>query len=106
MKKLFGVEKTGSGAQLCIAGSKHHELQLIGRFWYREIRYFLNSKRTVKPVLLKTPSARGGRGCTLEIMSGILRVLEERGLTETLSDGGSTRREGRANAMSVCFCRK
>jgi hypothetical protein len=38
---------TGRGAQLRIAGSKHHELKSIGRFWYREVRGFLNSKLTV-----------------------------------------------------------
>jgi hypothetical protein len=26
---------------------KHHELKSFGRFWYQEIRDFLNSKRTV-----------------------------------------------------------
>ena len=26
---------TGRGSQLCIAGSKHHELQSFGRFWYQ-----------------------------------------------------------------------
>jgi len=26
------------GSQLCIAGSRQHELKSFGRFWYREVR--------------------------------------------------------------------
>jgi hypothetical protein len=38
---------TGRGSQLCIADKKHDELKSFGRFWYQEIRDFLNSERKV-----------------------------------------------------------
>jgi hypothetical protein len=38
---------TEKGSQLCIVDKKHDELKSFGRFWYQEIRDFLNSKRTV-----------------------------------------------------------
>jgi len=41
MKKTFWLVERGRGAPVPRAGSKHHELQSIGRFWYREIRDFL-----------------------------------------------------------------
>jgi len=38
----------GRGAPARRADKKHHELKSFGRFWYQEIRDFLNSKRTVE----------------------------------------------------------
>jgi hypothetical protein len=37
----------GRGAPVPRTDSKHHELYCIGRFWYHEIRDFLNRKRKV-----------------------------------------------------------
>jgi hypothetical protein len=48
MKILLSDDKLEEARQLCMAGSKHDELQSIGRFWYQETRDFPNSKRTVK----------------------------------------------------------
>jgi len=43
----------GRGAPARRADKKHDELKSFGRFWYQEIRDFLNSKRTVP----KSPGA-------------------------------------------------
>jgi hypothetical protein len=43
---LWCVEP-GRGASVQRFDLKHHELKSFGRFWYQEIRDFLNSKRTV-----------------------------------------------------------
>jgi hypothetical protein len=48
IKKLFFFFTTERDAQLSICRFKHHELQSIGRFWFQEIRDFINSKRTVE----------------------------------------------------------
>ena len=37
----------GRGAPARRADKNHHELKSFGRFWYQEIRDFLNSKHTV-----------------------------------------------------------
>jgi hypothetical protein len=39
---------TERGSQLFIVDKKHHELKSFCRFWYQEIRDFLNSKHTVR----------------------------------------------------------
>ena len=44
----------GRGAPARRADKKHHELKSFGRFWYQEIRDFINSKRTVVPPLTET----------------------------------------------------
>jgi hypothetical protein len=41
MKKLFGAWNPEEARRF--HAPKHHELQSFGRFWYREIRDFLNS---------------------------------------------------------------
>jgi hypothetical protein len=41
----------GIGAPVRWADKKHHELKSFGRFWYQEIRDFLNSKHTVQEIL-------------------------------------------------------
>jgi hypothetical protein len=38
----------GRGAPARRADEKHYELKSFGRFWYQEIRDFLNIKRTVR----------------------------------------------------------
>jgi hypothetical protein len=69
---LWCVEP-GRDASVPRADLEHHELKSFGRFWYQEIRDFLNSKRTVAacvrkfmivhPTLEYHELAPGGHGC-------------------------------------------
>jgi hypothetical protein len=47
MKKLFGAWNPEETRRFHAPIKKHDELKSFGRFWYQEIRDFLNSKRTV-----------------------------------------------------------
>jgi hypothetical protein len=49
---------TGRGSQLCIVDKKHDQLKSFGRFWYQEIRDFLNSKCTVPKKVHNFPQFR------------------------------------------------
>ena len=46
-EETFWLILPGRGAPVRQADKKHDELKSFGRFWYQEIRDFLNSKRTV-----------------------------------------------------------
>jgi hypothetical protein len=46
-EETFWLISPGRGAPARWADKKHDELKSFGRFWYQEIRDFLNSKRTV-----------------------------------------------------------
>ena len=46
-EETLWCEEPGRDASVPRADLKHHELKSFGRFWYQEIRDFLNSKRTV-----------------------------------------------------------
>ena len=45
-EESFWCVEPGRDASVQRADSNHHELQSYGRFWYREIRDFLNIKLT------------------------------------------------------------
>jgi hypothetical protein len=47
-EETFWLILPGRGAPARRADKKHDELKSLGRFWYQEIRDFLNSKRTVE----------------------------------------------------------
>jgi hypothetical protein len=47
MKKLFDLSCPEEVRRQDTPIKKHHELKSFGRFWYQEIRDFLNSKRAV-----------------------------------------------------------
>ena len=51
MKKLFGVAQLEEARSCASSIKKHNELKSCGRFWYQEIRDFLNSKHTVSSAL-------------------------------------------------------
>jgi hypothetical protein len=46
MKKLFGVAQLEETRSCASPIKTHDELRSFGRFWYEEIRDFLNSKHT------------------------------------------------------------
>jgi hypothetical protein len=52
---FFWLILPGRGAPARRADKKPHELKSFGRFWYQEIRDFLNSKRTVWCCAKKVP---------------------------------------------------
>ena len=47
-EETFWCVEPGRDAPVPRADKKHDELKSFGRFWYQEIRDFLNSKRTVQ----------------------------------------------------------
>jgi hypothetical protein len=48
-EETYWCAEPGRDASVPRADLKHHELKSFGRFWYREIRDFLNSKHTAQP---------------------------------------------------------
>jgi hypothetical protein len=54
-EETFWCVKPGRDASVPRADKKHRELKSFGRFWYQEIRDFLNSKRTVSRRYLNAP---------------------------------------------------
>jgi len=59
-EEIVWLRKPGRGAWIFLCCFEHHKLLSIGRFWYREIRDFLFSKRMVQRGL--DPNKTSGMG--------------------------------------------